>query len=149
MASTYTPLGIELQATGENAGTWGTKTNTNLSIFEQIVGAIISKVGNQEGRLYETILECFFELNPNITTVSHSHFVSFLGSLNIPVHDGDAKVFFEVVSRSGRVDVTVEEIARVVCGFQNSRDTEKPFNSPAVSRSSLVNNNYYLIITPL
>ena len=22
MASTYTPLGVELQATGENAGTW-------------------------------------------------------------------------------------------------------------------------------
>ena len=38
MASTYTPLGIELQATGENAGTWGTKTNTNLSIVEQIAG---------------------------------------------------------------------------------------------------------------
>lgn len=38
MASTYTPLGIELQATGENAGTWGTKTNTNLQIFEQISG---------------------------------------------------------------------------------------------------------------
>jgi len=38
MASTYTPLGIELQATGENAGTWGTKTNTNLQIFEQILG---------------------------------------------------------------------------------------------------------------
>jgi hypothetical protein len=38
MASTYTPLGVELQATGENAGTWGTKTNTNLQIIEQIVG---------------------------------------------------------------------------------------------------------------
>ncbi len=38
MASTYTPLGVELQATGENAGTWGTKTNTNLEIFEQISG---------------------------------------------------------------------------------------------------------------
>ena len=38
MASTYTPLGIELQATGENAGTWGTKTNTNLQIIEQITG---------------------------------------------------------------------------------------------------------------
>ncbi len=35
MASTYTPLGVELMATGENAGTWGTKTNTNLQIFEQ------------------------------------------------------------------------------------------------------------------
>ena len=38
MASTYTPLGIELQATGENAGTWGTKTNTNLQLIEQISG---------------------------------------------------------------------------------------------------------------
>ena len=38
MASTYTPLGIEKQATGENAGTWGTKTNTNLEIIEQISG---------------------------------------------------------------------------------------------------------------
>ena len=38
MASTYTPLGIEKQATGENAGTWGTKTNTNLEIVEQISG---------------------------------------------------------------------------------------------------------------
>ena len=38
MASTYTPLGIEKMATGENAGTWGTKTNTNLEIIEQISG---------------------------------------------------------------------------------------------------------------
>ena len=38
MASTYTPLGVELQATGENAGTWGTKTNTNLQVIEQIAG---------------------------------------------------------------------------------------------------------------
>jgi len=38
MASTYTALGVELMATGENAGTWGTKTNTNLNIVEQIAG---------------------------------------------------------------------------------------------------------------
>ncbi len=38
MASTFSPLGIELMATGENAGTWGTKTNTNLNIVEQISG---------------------------------------------------------------------------------------------------------------
>jgi hypothetical protein len=38
MASTYTGLGVELMATGENAGTWGTKTNTNLNIIEQISG---------------------------------------------------------------------------------------------------------------
>jgi hypothetical protein len=38
MASTYTPLGVELQATGENAGTWGNKTNVNLQVIEQISG---------------------------------------------------------------------------------------------------------------
>ena len=43
MASTYTPLGVELQATGENAGTWGTKTNSNLQIIEQISGGFIQK----------------------------------------------------------------------------------------------------------
>ena len=43
MASTFSPLGIELQATGENAGTWGTKTNTNLSLIEQIAGGFIQK----------------------------------------------------------------------------------------------------------
>ena len=38
MASTFTPLGVELQATGENAGTWGNKTNVNLQLIEQIAG---------------------------------------------------------------------------------------------------------------
>ncbi len=43
MASTYTPLGIELMATGENAGTWGTKTNTNWAIIEQYTGGYSAK----------------------------------------------------------------------------------------------------------
>ena len=38
MASTYTGLGIEKMTTGENAGTWGTTTNTNLQIIEQLSG---------------------------------------------------------------------------------------------------------------
>ena len=44
MASTYTSNGgIELIATGEQSGTWGTTTNTNLSIIDRLtngVGAI-------------------------------------------------------------------------------------------------------------
>ena len=35
MASTYTDLGLELMATGENSGTWGDKTNTNLELIQQ------------------------------------------------------------------------------------------------------------------
>ena len=43
MASTFTPLGVELMATGENAGTWGTKTNTNLNLIEQLTGGYSAK----------------------------------------------------------------------------------------------------------
>jgi len=43
MASTYTGLGTELMTTGENASTWGTKTNTNLKIIEQLAGGYIEK----------------------------------------------------------------------------------------------------------
>ena len=38
MASSYTGLGTELMTTGENAGNWGTKTNVNLQIIEQLAG---------------------------------------------------------------------------------------------------------------
>jgi len=41
MASTYTDLGLELMATGENAGTWGDKTNSNLNLVEQIAGGYV------------------------------------------------------------------------------------------------------------
>jgi hypothetical protein len=38
MASTYsTDLKLELMATGENSGTWGTKTNTNLELLQQAI----------------------------------------------------------------------------------------------------------------
>ena len=49
MASTYTPLGIEKMATGENAGTWGTKTNTNLDIIEQISGGYTTQAVSDSG----------------------------------------------------------------------------------------------------
>ena len=49
MASTYTPLGVELMATGENAGTWGTKTNANLSLIEQLTGGVNSQAVTDSG----------------------------------------------------------------------------------------------------
>ncbi len=49
MASTYTDLGIELMATGENAGTWGDKTNANLSLIEQLTGGYNSQAVTDSG----------------------------------------------------------------------------------------------------
>ena len=49
MASTYTNLGVELMATGENAGTWGTKTNANLNLAEQLLGGFKIQTLNTAG----------------------------------------------------------------------------------------------------
>ena len=40
MASTYNSLGYQLMATGENAGTWGTKTNTTLNEIKETFGYV-------------------------------------------------------------------------------------------------------------
>jgi hypothetical protein len=37
MASSFSDLGIELMVTGENAGTWGDKTNSNLNLIQQAI----------------------------------------------------------------------------------------------------------------
>ena len=75
MASSYTPLGIELQATGENAGTWGTKTNTNLEIVEQISGGFTTQAVSNSG---DTTLS----VSDGSTGATLSHrIIEFTGSL--------------------------------------------------------------------
>ena len=75
MASSYTPLGVELQATGENAGTWGTKTNTNLQIIEQISGGYTTQAVSDSG---DTTLS----VSDGSTGATLSHrVIEFTGSL--------------------------------------------------------------------
>ena len=75
--STYTDLGIELMATGENAGTWGTKTNANLNLIEQLTGgfATVSIAGGagtttldiDDGALTGTAQQRIIEFTGSIT----------------------------------------------------------------------------------
>ena len=51
MASTYTDIGTELMTTGENAGNWGTKTNTNLKIIEEAVRGYVAISANSDQTL--------------------------------------------------------------------------------------------------
>ena len=57
MASTFTDLGIEIMATGENAGTWGDKTNTNLSIVNAAVAGYVEQAVTNGGTLALTITD--------------------------------------------------------------------------------------------
>ena len=92
MASTYTALGVELMATGENAGTWGTKTNTNLNIIEQISGGFSAQ--SIAGGVQTTALS----VSDGSTGAVMSHrMIEFTGSISgnqIVTIPNDAQTFY-------------------------------------------------------
>ena len=77
MASTYTPLGVELQATGENAGTWGSKTNTNLSLISQLFGgfAQVSIAGGAQTTALTVV-------DGNTTGTAQTRMIEFTGTIS-------------------------------------------------------------------
>ena len=110
MASTFSPLGIELMATGENAGTWGTKTNTNLQLFEQLTGGYSAK--SIAGGVQNTDLTI---VDGNTTGTGQFRMIEFTGTITgkqnvrIPL---DVETFYMLRnSTSGAHEVEFEYIS--------------------------------------
>jgi len=108
MASTYTPLGVELQATGENAGTWGTKTNTNLQIIEQISGGYTTQAVSDSG---DTTLS----VSDGSTGATLSHrVIEFTGSLtasrNVTIPTDVQNFYFLKNATSGSQNVVFKYV---------------------------------------
>ena len=76
MASSYSDLGIELMATGENAGTWGNKTNTNLTLIEQISGGYVSQAVTDSGTPTALAID-----NGALTGVAQNRVIELTGSI--------------------------------------------------------------------
>ena len=135
MASTYTGLGVELQATGENAGTWGTKTNTNLQILEQIAGGFTQQAVSDSG---DTTLS----VSDGSTGATLAHrMIEFTGSLTsgrnvtIPIDvqtfyflknstSGSQNVTFKYVSGSGDTVAVAPATTKIV--FASANDGTNP-----------------------
>jgi cytoskeletal protein CcmA (bactofilin family) len=83
MASTYSDrLKLELQGTGENAGTWGDKTNNNLDVIDAFAAGFISK--NVGGSADVTLTTA----NASATAESSNKVIDLNGTLT-----GDITVF--------------------------------------------------------
>ena len=77
MASTFTPLGVKLQQTGENAGTWGTKTNTNLSLISQLFsGYNAQDIAGGAGTTALTVVD------GNTTGTAQHRMIEFTGTIS-------------------------------------------------------------------
>jgi hypothetical protein len=177
MASTYTGLGVELQATGENAGTWGTKTNTNLQLIEQISGGFTTQAVSDSG---DTTLS----VSDGSTGATLAHrIIEFTGTISasrnvtIPIDvqqfyvlknstSGSQNVVFKYVSGSGdSVTVTPGAVKLVYatandgtnpdiddCGFITASSTDtltnKTLTSPIIgTKISDTNSNELFNLT--
>jgi hypothetical protein len=97
MASTYTDLGLELMATGENAGTWGTKTNANLNLVEQISGGYAIQTLNAAGTGANTTTLAKADGALNATVASR---VIILGAVSAQAITGNKIVTLPVLTEN-------------------------------------------------
>jgi hypothetical protein len=113
MASTYTSLGIEKMATGENAGTWGTKTNTNLDIIQASVASYVEK--SIAGGAQTTTLAILDGDATESTSIARSAIIKLTGAITgnqiVTVPDSLEKTFVVVNGTTGAYTVQFKTVS--------------------------------------
>jgi len=133
MASTYTGLGVQLMTTGEKAGTWGTLTNTNWNIIEQISGGFTQQAVTDGA-------DTDLSVNDGTTGATLAHrIIEFTGSLaasrnvTIPLdvqtfyiikNSCDDSVVFKYVSGSGNSVTFAAGATKIV--YATANDATNP-----------------------
>lgn len=98
MASTYTQSGVELIANGEQTGTWGTTTNTNLQIIDRMT--------SQAGAI--TLSGTTHTLTVSDGTLSDGHYGALVfggspsGTNTVTISPNDARRIYFVKNVSGQ-----------------------------------------------
>ena len=92
MASSYsTDLKLELMVTGENAGTWGDKTNTNLNLVQQAIAGVesitLTDAGTKALAMSDAALSDARNMVLKLATITLS------GASNLTIPDGIEKFY--------------------------------------------------------
>ena len=128
MPSSYTGLGVQLMNTGEKSGTWGTLTNTNWNIIEQISGGFTQQAVTDGA-------DTDLSVNDGTTGATLAHrVIEFTGSLSasrnvtIPLdvqtfyiikNSCDDSVVFKYVSGSGNSVTFAAGATKIVSATAN------------------------------
>ena len=123
MASTFTTLGIEKMATGENAGTWGDKTNTNLTIVNTAVAGYVEQAVTNGGTLQLTITD------GAATATAQNAVIKLTGTITgnsiVTVPDSVEKVYIVTNGTSGAYTVQFKTASGTGVTFGVSEKTTK------------------------
>jgi hypothetical protein len=126
MASTFSDLGIELMATGENAGTWGDKTNTNLQIVEKSIAGYVEQAVTSGGTTQLTITDGDATES---TSVARHAVIKLTGTITgnsiVTVPDSIEKVYIVTNGTSGAYTVQFKTASGTGITFGVSEKTTR------------------------
>ena len=126
MASTFTDLGIEKMATGENAGTWGDKTNTNLEIVEKAIAGYVEQAVTSGGT---TALSITDGDATESTSVARHAVIKLTGTITgnsiVTVPDSIEKVYIVTNGTSGAYTVQFKTASGTGITFGVSEKTTR------------------------
>ena len=126
MASSFSDLGIELMATGENAGTWGTKTNTNLQIIEKSIAGYVEQAVTSGGTTALSITDCDATES---TSVARHAVIKLTGTISgnsiVTVPDSIEKVYIVTNGTSGAYTVQFKTASGTGITFGTTEKTTR------------------------
>jgi hypothetical protein len=126
MASSFSDLGLELMATGENAGTWGTKTNTNLQIIEKSIAGYVEQAVTSGGT---TALSITDGDTTESTSVARHAVIKLTGTITgnsiVTVPDSIEKVYIVTNGTSGAYTVQFKTASGTGITFGVSEKTTR------------------------
>jgi hypothetical protein len=107
MASSYNTIGLELMATGENAGTWGSKTNSNLNLVEQAIA------GYEAVTITDSTTTTLVMSNAALSNARNMIIkiatITLTGATTVTIPDGIEKFYiFDLTAVTGVTNLTIK-----------------------------------------
>jgi hypothetical protein len=107
MASSYNTIGLELMGTGENAGTWGDKTNDNLNLIEQAIA------GYEAVTITDSTTTTLVMSNAALSNARNMIIkiatITLTGATTVTIPDGIEKFYiFDLTAVTGVTNLTIK-----------------------------------------
>jgi len=133
MASSYNTIGLELMATGENAGTWGSKTNSNLDLIQQAIA------GYEAVTITDSTTTTLVMSNAALSNARNMVIkiasITLTGATTVTIPDGVEKFYiFDLTAVTGVTNLTIKTAsgtgftageAKIVAAYSDGTDLKE------------------------
>jgi len=134
MASSYsTDLALELMVTGENAGTWGDKTNTNLNLIQQAIAGYESVTITDSATTALVMSNAALSNARNMVIKIAS--ITLTGATTVTIPNGIEKFYiFDLTAVTGVTNLTIKTVsgtgftageAKIVAAYSDGTDLKE------------------------